>query len=173
MSVEFDFDAQADALHELLGEGETCIDCGNSHIQWASVTNGVWLCTSCSGKHRALGTHLSFVRSLTLDKWKAEHLMMMRVSGGNAKLRKVFSEDPFPDLSLEARYAHPLIVRYREALFDEVYARLGLDGPAERKKKQDDIDKWKNHRSSGAPVTSIGSSNAPITRPKPRCCGCF
>lgn len=34
----------------------------------------------CSGKHRGLGVHLSFVRSITMDSWKDLELEKMRVS---------------------------------------------------------------------------------------------
>ena len=34
-----------------------------------------------SGKHRGLGVHLSFVRSISMDKWKDAELEKMKVGG--------------------------------------------------------------------------------------------
>jgi Arf-GAP with SH3 domain, ANK repeat and PH domain-containing protein len=45
-----------------------CADCGSSSkVEWVSINLGVILCIECSGIHRSLGTHISKVRSLTLD----------------------------------------------------------------------------------------------------------
>lgn len=46
-----------------------CADCGRQDPEWASCNLGVFLCTECAGIHRSLGSHVSRVRSLRLDKW--------------------------------------------------------------------------------------------------------
>lgn len=54
----------------LLGYTEseyTCADCLTSNPDWCSLNLGVLLCTSCSGIHRSLGSHISKVKSLQLD----------------------------------------------------------------------------------------------------------
>ena len=50
-------------------QGNTwCADCGSSsRVEWVSINLAIILCIECSGIHRSLGTHISKVRSLTLD----------------------------------------------------------------------------------------------------------
>ena len=46
----------------------TCADCNStSRVEWVSLNLGIILCIECSGIHRSLGTHISKIRSLTLD----------------------------------------------------------------------------------------------------------
>ncbi|KAI9821578.1 MAG: hypothetical protein M1832_003252 [Thelocarpon impressellum] len=45
-----------------------CADCGSGiKTEWVSINLGIILCIECSGIHRSLGTHITKIRSLTLD----------------------------------------------------------------------------------------------------------
>jgi len=55
----------------------TCADCHAPNPQWASTNLGVLLCVECAGCHRALGPHISQVRSLTLDSWDPTMRMLL------------------------------------------------------------------------------------------------
>lgn len=51
---------------------KTCADCNGRNPRWASISLGVFVCIRCCGIHRALGTHISKMKSTTLDKWSPQ-----------------------------------------------------------------------------------------------------
>jgi hypothetical protein len=42
--------------------------------RWASYSLGVFLCIRCAGIHRKMGTHISKVKSITMDQWNTEQI---------------------------------------------------------------------------------------------------
>ena len=67
-------------LHYL---NHVCVDCGAKKPEWASLNLCVLFCIECSGVHRSLGTHISKVRSLTLDKWSKNSLRLLEEIGNS------------------------------------------------------------------------------------------
>ncbi|KAJ1760853.1 Gtpase activating protein [Coemansia sp. RSA 1807] len=74
----------AEKHHKLLAElskqpaNSTCADCGAAgkfiFSRWASWNLGVFLCIRCGGLHRHIGTHISKVKSISLDNWTTEQI---------------------------------------------------------------------------------------------------
>jgi hypothetical protein len=73
-----------------------CADCtGPEPTEWAVVNWGVFVCVHCCAIHRQLGTHVSRVRSTTLDTWTLDEVEFMRVMG-NVRANSIWEQDVPP-----------------------------------------------------------------------------
>ncbi|KAJ2865363.1 Zn finger-containing GTPase- Activating Protein for ARF, partial [Coemansia asiatica] len=112
-------------------DNKICIDCGSPNPQWASVSLGTFFCLNCSGQHRGLGVHLSFVRSITMDKWTPEQVKRMEL-GGNAKANAFFRTQPdYKDgMSIKDKYNSRFAELWRQKLTAECEGRVWTAPPA-------------------------------------------
>ncbi|KAL7939842.1 hypothetical protein V8C35DRAFT_17158 [Trichoderma chlorosporum] len=78
-------------VHSVPGNDQ-CADCHARNPAWASWSLGVFLCMRCAAIHRKLGTHISKVKSLSMDAWTNEQVDNMRKVGNTAS-NKIYNPE--------------------------------------------------------------------------------
>ncbi|KAI9749690.1 MAG: hypothetical protein M4579_006780 [Chaenotheca gracillima] len=70
-------------------------------IGWASWSLGIFLCMRCASLHRKLGTHLSKVKSLSMDSWSNDQVDNMKRMGNVVSNRLFTPNNSKPNLPLD------------------------------------------------------------------------
>lgn len=127
---------------------------------------GIFFCLACSGIHRGLGVHISFVRSATMDALKTAEVKRMEL-GGNKPWKDFFNEhqsnkltgQDFDSCTIAERYDSEAGEEWKERLTAKVEEREYVPGtskPAVRQKQASVED---------AASTPAGSGrNTPLSR---------
>lgn len=101
----------------------TCVDCDGKNPQWASVSFGVFMCLECSGRHRSLGVHISFVRSVSMDSWNEKQINMMRAGGNDKCINFLKQYNISKNVPIATKYNSPAALLYRDRILATVEGR--------------------------------------------------
>ncbi|KAL9028203.1 MAG: hypothetical protein Q9196_003394 [Gyalolechia fulgens] len=110
------------ALQELVRTvpgNNICADCEARNPGWASWSLGIFLCMRCASLHRKLGTHISKVKSLSMDRWTNEQVDCMRRNGNTASNRIYNPRNLKPTIPLDVDEVEATLERFIRQKYDQ------------------------------------------------------
>ena len=105
---------------------QICFDCGSKAPKWSSPYLGIVICYECAARHRSYGTHISFVRSVDLDKWNRKQLKSLELTG-NSYTKERFNDLGVPLIGNTYDYNNSLVLKVRQEIADKVKNELKED----------------------------------------------
>ncbi|KAF3058006.1 UBA domain-containing protein 3 [Daldinia childiae] len=105
-----------DLVHNVPGNN-FCADCQARNPSWASWNLGVFLCMRCAAIHRKLGTHISKVKSLSMDSWSNDQVESMKRVGNDASNKTYNPQNKKPPVPIDADEADSAMERFIRAKY--------------------------------------------------------
>ncbi len=135
MSETVDNDIRDEVMSKILAkpQNQICFDCGSKAPKWSSPYLGIVICYECAAKHRSYGTHISFVRSVDLDKWNRKQLKSLELTG-NSYTKERFNDLGVPLIGGNYDYNNSMVLKVRQEIAEKVKETLK---PDDYKKKED------------------------------------
>lgn len=103
--------ALQDLIKSVAGN-DRCADCGARNPGWASWSLGIFLCMRCATLHRKLGTHISKVKSLSMDSWSNDQVDNMKRVGNVASNRIYNPNNVKPNIPIDVDEVEGALERF-------------------------------------------------------------
>ncbi len=144
---------QLEDLIQTVPGNDRCADCSAKSPGWASWNLGIFLCVRCASLHRKLGTHVSKVKSLSMDRWSTEQVDNMRKMG-NVRSNAVYNpRNTRADIPIDADEVDGAMERFIRQKYES--RSLSTNKPAAR-------------QDTGSTSTGSWNEEPPPLPPKPK-----
>ena len=161
MSETVDNEIRDEVMSNILAKppNQVCFDCGSKAPKWSSPYLGIVICYECAAKHRSYGTHISFVRSVDLDKWNRKQLKSLELTG-NAYTKERFNDLGVPLIGGNYDYNNSMVLKVRQEIAEKVKEELKPDDYIKKDDKENKNDKIEFDKASLERKTKAKQSKA-------------
>ena len=145
MSETVDNEIRDEVMANILAKppNQVCFDCGSKAPKWSSPYLGIVICYECAAKHRSYGTHISFVRSVDLDKWNRKQLKSLELTG-NSFTKERFNDLGVPLIGGNYDYNNSMVLKVRQEIAEKVRESLKPDDYKKVEDKKKEVNEFEN-----------------------------